>query len=110
MHRRSFWLGMVLAVAALPGHAANAPALLLANGYRPGLSLADYWVSEKYDGVRGYWDGRALRTRGPGVGASAWRNRPRASSRPATPHGGRCASWCLTCRNTAARSMHELPR
>ena len=32
--------------------------------YRPGLPLADYWVSEKYDGVRGYWDGRTLRTRG----------------------------------------------
>ena len=53
--------------------AADAPALLLANVYRPGLPLADYWVSEKYDGVRGYWDGRTLRTRGgETVTAPAW--------------------------------------
>ncbi len=44
--------------------AADAPALLLANVYRPGMPLADYWVSEKYDGVRGYWDGHTLCTRG----------------------------------------------
>ena len=39
-------------------------ALMLANVYRSGISLAEYWVSEKYDGVRGYWDGQALWTRG----------------------------------------------
>ena len=44
--------------------AAEAPALLLARVYQPGLDLQDYWVSEKYDGVRGYWDGQRLRTRG----------------------------------------------
>lgn len=43
--------------------ARSAPTLLLANTYRPGIDLADYWVSEKYDGVRAYWDGRALWTR-----------------------------------------------
>lgn len=37
---------------------------MLANVYRSGIVLADYWVSEKYDGVRGYWDGQALWTRG----------------------------------------------
>ncbi len=40
------------------------PALLLARVYQPGLPLQDYWVSEKYDGVRGHWDGQRLRTRG----------------------------------------------
>ena len=44
--------------------AADAPALLLASVYRPGLELQGYWVSEKYDGVRGHWDGQRLRTRG----------------------------------------------
>ena len=44
--------------------AADAPTLLLASVYRPSLDLQDYWVSEKYDGVRGYWDGQRLRTRG----------------------------------------------
>jgi DNA ligase 1 len=62
-----------LAVIALPAYAADAPTLLLANVYRPGMPLADYWVSEKYDGVRGYWDGRTLRTRGgETVAAPAW--------------------------------------
>ena len=42
----------------------SAPPLMLAKVYQPGMALADYWVSEKYDGVRGYWDGRQLRTRG----------------------------------------------
>jgi DNA ligase-1 len=44
--------------------AATPPALMLAGKYRPGLDLSAYWVSEKYDGVRGYWDGRRLWTRG----------------------------------------------
>lgn len=52
---------------------AAAPALMLANVYRPGMPLADYWVSEKYDGVRGYWDGSRLFTRGGSVvAAPAW--------------------------------------
>ncbi|MDQ3058542.1 MAG: DNA ligase [Pseudomonadota bacterium] len=40
------------------------PALMLAKVYHPGVNLDDYWVSEKYDGVRGYWDGEKLLTRG----------------------------------------------
>ena len=47
-----------------PSQAATAPPLMLANEYRPDIILAGYWVSEKYDGVRGYWDGRRLLTRG----------------------------------------------
>ncbi len=46
---------------------------MLAGVYRPGMPLADYWVSEKYDGVRGYWDGRQLWTRGgEPIAAPAW--------------------------------------
>ncbi|MEO6919133.1 MAG: DNA ligase [Collimonas sp.] len=40
------------------------PPLMLANVYRSGINLADYWVSEKMDGARGYWDGEKLLTRG----------------------------------------------
>ena len=56
----------LLALTALPAPAlaADAPALLLAQVYRPGLPLQDYWVSEKYDGVRAVWDGQRLLTRG----------------------------------------------
>ena len=69
------WLGLApLAALTTPqAWAADAPALLLANVYRPGMRLADYWVSEKYDGVRGYWDGHTLRTRGgETVAVPAW--------------------------------------
>ena len=54
-----------------------APALMLAEVYRKGMSLADYWVSEKYDGVRTYWDGRQLYTRGgERIAAPAWFTAP----------------------------------
>lgn len=69
------WLSLApLAALTTPqAWAADAPNLLLANVYRPGMRLADYWVSEKYDGVRGYWDGHTLRTRGgETVAAPAW--------------------------------------
>ena len=77
MHRRSCLALLALAVLpalpALSALAADAPALLLAQVYRPGLPLQDYWVSEKYDGVRGFWDGHTLRTRGgETVAAPAW--------------------------------------
>ena len=66
--RRRGWLALGLAALAglRPSMAAagNPPALMLANVYRPGVSLADYWVSEKMDGTRGYWDGKRLWTRG----------------------------------------------
>lgn len=62
MKRRLLLLGCLLAVAQRA--LADAPALLLAGRYRPGIDLRDWWVSEKYDGVRAHWDGRQLRTRG----------------------------------------------
>ncbi len=33
------------------------PDLLLANIYQADVNLQNYWVSEKYDGVRAYWNG-----------------------------------------------------
>jgi DNA ligase-1 len=63
-----------LLVPALPSTAAEAgPPLMLAKVYHPGISLSDYWVSEKFDGVRGYWDGEKLLTRGgERIVAPAW--------------------------------------
>lgn len=75
MLRRRCCLAWLAWAAALPpqSNAGEAPALLLANVYRPGMPLADYWVSEKYDGVRGFWDGHTLRTRGgETIAAPAW--------------------------------------
>ena len=72
--RRFLLLAGVGALAARVATAREAPpALMLAEAYRPGMALADYWVSEKYDGVRGYWDGTRLWTRGgEPVMAPAW--------------------------------------
>ncbi len=42
---------------------ANKPQLLLAKTYHSDIELKDYWVSEKLDGVRAYWDGRKLISR-----------------------------------------------
>ncbi len=39
------------------------PHLLLANVWNPSIDPTGWWMSEKYDGLRGYWDGRKLWTR-----------------------------------------------
>lgn len=78
LNRRSFLLA-AFGMAAAPAAFARepAPSLMLADVYRPGMSLNDYWVSEKYDGVRGYWDGKQLWTRGgERVVAPAWFTAP----------------------------------
>ncbi len=43
---------------------AEPPDLLLAEKYREDIDLSDYWVSEKLDGVRAFWDGNRLISRG----------------------------------------------
>ncbi len=43
------------------------PALMLANVYHQGIDLDQYWVSEKYDGVRALWDGEQLLSRGGNI-------------------------------------------
>lgn len=49
------------------------PEFKLANTYSDQLNLTEYLVSEKYDGVRAWWDGRELITRGGlQVLAPAW--------------------------------------
>ncbi len=69
---------LILACALVPFAAAHAgepvaPALMLAERHHAGLDPADYWVSEKLDGVRAYWDGEALHFRsGRPIGAPAW--------------------------------------
>ncbi len=39
------------------------PNLMLANSYHNEIDLTQYWVSEKLDGVRAYWDGAQLVSR-----------------------------------------------
>ncbi|WP_149195224.1 DNA ligase [Luteimonas suaedae] len=53
--------------------AAEPPPMMLASTYEAGIDVSDYRVSEKLDGVRGRWDGRALWTRGGHrIDAPAW--------------------------------------
>ncbi|RZI77398.1 MAG: DNA ligase [Rubrivivax sp.] len=68
-------LGAAAVAAVLPtfAPAANAPALMLAGVYRPGVALEAYWLSEKYDGLRARWDGQRLLTRGgESIAAPVW--------------------------------------
>lgn len=75
--RRRF-LQAALCCAALPAAAfaaplEDAPALLLAERHDGRADVSRYWVSEKLDGVRAYWDGVRLRFRsGRPVPAPAW--------------------------------------
>ena len=39
------------------------PELPLANVYKQGINPGEYWVSEKLDGARAYWDGKQLLSR-----------------------------------------------
>ena len=71
----ALWLALV-ALAIHPAWADTppaAPAMLLAEVYAADVDVSQYWVSEKFDGVRAQWDGRSLRFRGGGlVPAPAW--------------------------------------
>jgi DNA ligase-1 len=75
LQRRTALQRLLLVVACgvpTPGRA-SPPALARPTAYRGGMALAGYWVSEKYDGVRGYWDGTQLWTRGgQRIFAPAW--------------------------------------
>lgn len=65
---RAFQIAIFLSLSLVGAlaHAADPPPLMLANVYHAGdaIHLSAYWVSEKFDGVRGYWDGHRLWTRG----------------------------------------------
>lgn len=71
---RLFALGATLLPPARPAGATDARLpLLLAERLTDGIDPADYWVSEKLDGVRAQWDGTALRLRnGTRIAAPDW--------------------------------------
>ncbi len=80
MHRRAF-LALAASVplvgvnAAQPAASAHQqpPPLMLAGVAPAHADGLGYWVSEKYDGVRAYWNGRQMVTRsGAAIPAPAW--------------------------------------
>ena len=59
--------------AAVQVASAAAPALMHARVWQAGVDPSDYWVSEKLDGVRAFWDSSTLRFRsGLPIGAPDW--------------------------------------
>lgn len=69
---RALMLGLAL-VAPVAVATGVAPDILLANVYRAQIDVTRYLVSEKLDGVRAVWDGKALRFRsGKPIHAPAW--------------------------------------
>ena len=73
MDRRQFCLAAGLACAGWLLPSARAAELLLAEACPETVDPVDYWVSEKLDGVRAYWDGQALLFRsGRRIAAPDW--------------------------------------
>lgn len=56
---------LLLAIPSLsaPNTKIQIPGLSLANVYHGEIGLENYWVSEKFDGVRAFWNGKQLVTR-----------------------------------------------
>ncbi|MCO7223110.1 DNA ligase [Pleionea sp. CnH1-48] len=56
---------------------AEPPPLQLANRYQANIDVTEYWMSEKLDGVRAYWDGHQLLSRsGKVIKAPIWFTEP----------------------------------
>lgn len=71
--RSAIWLAWLFCLICCNPVRAEVPSLVLANVYRPDIDLRDYWVSEKYDGIRACWNGRGLVTRsGANIAAPDW--------------------------------------
>jgi DNA ligase-1 len=74
---KSLWLCAVLLCSPLQSiWADNKPELMLANVYSSQshkIELQNYWVSEKFDGVRAFWDGKQFISRqGNAYNAPSW--------------------------------------
>ena len=71
--RRAFCAAASAGLIGRPANAARPPGVLLAREWPADADPVGYLVSEKFDGVRALWDGRALRLRGGGeVAAPRW--------------------------------------
>ena len=64
---------LLLLLCCTPSLMAAKPELLLAETYSNTVDVQQYWVSEKLDGIRAYWDGKQLISRGGNIiAAPAW--------------------------------------
>lgn len=67
MYYLAVCLVLILCLWPVINYAKTPPPLVLSKLYQANEQLTNYWVSEKYDGVRAYWDGKALYTRSGNV-------------------------------------------
>ncbi len=58
-----YYLFLCLCILWPAASTASVPPIQLASVYRQDINIDEYWVSEKLDGVRAYWDGRQLISR-----------------------------------------------
>jgi len=73
MPRLALFLTTLITLALAPAAHSEPPALALAGVYEKGIDLKGYWVSEKLDGVRAFWDGQRFWSRGGNIyQAPAW--------------------------------------
>jgi DNA ligase 1 len=63
MNKAIYSLVLLLALLFANGIYAAEPELLLLNKYRPGQDITGWYISEKLDGVRAWWNGHALISR-----------------------------------------------
>lgn len=64
LSKSSAFFVTLLIILAPPVVGGESPDLLLAKKYREDIDLPAYWVSEKLDGVRAFWNGERLISRG----------------------------------------------
>lgn len=84
------------------------PPVMLANVHHAEdtIDFADYWVSEKLDGVRAYWDGDKLLTRGGNrIAAPAWFT----AGWPTTPLDGELWAGRGRFEHASATTRRDLP-
>jgi DNA ligase-1 len=73
MNRPHFYLIYLLTLLFSRGIAAAEPELLLLNKYHSGQDVTGWYISEKLDGVRAWWNGHELQSRkGNRFAAPAW--------------------------------------
>ncbi|CAH0535668.1 DNA ligase [Vibrio stylophorae] len=69
-----FWIPISAMTAAMSCYVvAQPPQLMLASDYRASIEANQYYASEKYDGIRAFWNGQSLITRsGKTLNPPAW--------------------------------------
>ncbi|HIP53094.1 MAG TPA: DNA ligase [Chromatiales bacterium] len=59
----TFTLALLVCLSPLSAKNGAAPPITLARIYHRSIDLSHYWVSEKLDGIRAYWDGKRMISR-----------------------------------------------